>query len=250
MSTLRDADLSLANWLKRVLPPGTGVRFDAPRAEWERHGSGSGSTFVSVFLSTVRRDDKHLPLSGWLEARDQGGRLVGMQSPPRHYQLTYLITAWAGAAGNDDEMSRRALEEHELLGLLIEACAHTETIADDDLTGTLAEAGIPSLVRCVGEDAGHSAQGPWSGFGIAPRAHLELELVVPVVPAVMTELAAPAQEIVVGARQIPGSGPVDEAGASAGTPATRTGAAARRWERSTITEPTASGQPGRTPPGR
>lgn len=239
MSMLRDADLSLANWLKQILPPGTGVSFEAPRPEWE--GRASGSAFVSAFLLDVRRDPQDLPRSGWSDTRDDDGRLVGRRPAPRYYRLNYLVTAWAQADG-DGEPSHRTIEEHELLGLLLEACTATDLIPDDQLTGALAEAGIPSFVRCAGEDSGRSAPDPWPGFGIAPHAHLELELVAPVVPAMVTELAPPARQIVVGARQIPSLGASGDAATADFGPVSGT---VRRWERRTIIERPATGRTGR-----
>jgi hypothetical protein len=252
---LRDADLSLANWLERVLPPDTGVRFDAPRADWESRGPGSA--FVSAFLRTVCRDGKELPGSGWLEARDQDGRLVGRQPTARYFRLSYLVTAWAAVVDGDDDASRGTLEEHEMLGLLIDACTDTEVLPQDQLTGALAEAGLPCFVRCADEDAGRSTTNLWTGFGISAHTHLELDLVAPVVPPMVTELAVPAREIVlVGQQATPnpdapggttasaGSG---DAGRSDPAPPGRTAGTVRRWERSTIIEPTATGQPGRTP---
>ncbi|HEU5333091.1 MAG TPA: Pvc16 family protein, partial [Actinocrinis sp.] len=246
MSTLRDADLSLANWLEQVLPLGTGVRFDAPRSDWERRGSGSA--FVSAFLRAVCRDAQDLPRSGWSEARDADGRLVGRQPAPRYFRLTYLVTAWAAAAGGRDETGPRTLEEHELLGLLIDACTDTDTLADDLLAGALAESGIPCFVRCAGEEAGRSTDSLWSGFGISPHAHLVLELTAPVVPRMVTELAPPVREIVLVAGETPALEPAG-GGAPAGSgpaerPPARTGGTVRRWERSTIVEPGANGRPG------
>lgn len=264
MSMLRDADLSLANWLTSVLPPGTGVRFDAPRAEWEKRGSGSGSgagsPFVGAFLCEVRRDPQDLPRSGWSEARDGDGRLVGRQPAARYYRLTYLVTAWSGAGGggSGDEASRRILEEHELLGLLVDACTNADTIAENLLTGALADAGIPCFVRCADEGSGPALQDLWSGFGIAPRAHLRLELVGPVVPRPVTDLAPPAREIVLGARQLsPGPGGDGTAEAAApgsanvppGRPAGIGSGTVRRWERTTIIE-RRKGGPSVSPPSQ
>lgn len=250
MSMVRDADLSLANWFERVLPPGTAVRFDAPRADWERRKSGSA--FVSAFLRTVCRDGQDLPRSGWTEARDHDGRLLGRQPAPRYYRLTYLVTAWP-AAGGDDEASHRTIEEHELLGLLVDACTNTDTLAQDHLTGALAEAGIPCFVRCGGEDTGRATAAMWSGFGIAPHAHLELELVAPVVPALVTELAPPAREIVLVAHEIPAAEALGDPAAPkdarpADPPPARTAGTVRRWERSTIVEHGSNGADG--PSGR
>lgn len=242
MSMLRDADLSLENWLGRVLPPGTGVRFDAPRPDWERRRSGAA--FVSAFLCEVHRDEQDLPRAGWSDARDGDGRLVGRQAAPRYYRLVYLVTAWADAAGGDDEASRRTIEEHELLGRLVDACTGTEALAADLLTGVLAEAAIPSFVRCASGEAARSTRELWSGFGIAPHAHLVLELVAPVVPPIVTELAPPAREIVLGASQLSAPGPAEDAPASADAAPARPAGTVRRWERSTIIE-RAAGKPGR-----
>jgi hypothetical protein len=95
------------------------------------------------------------------------------------------------------------LAEHELLGLLIDACTAEDAIAPHHLTGALAGAGLPSFVRCGGDRPGTAAGGLWPGLGIAPRAHLELELVAPVVPPMVTELAPPVRRIALGARRLP-----------------------------------------------
>ncbi|MFJ9558592.1 Pvc16 family protein [Streptomyces fuscichromogenes] len=245
MSMLRDADLSLTNWLASVLPPGTGIRFDAPRPDWER--PGSGVPFVSLFLYDIRRDGQDLPPAGWSEVRDADGRLLGRQPAVRRYRISYTVTVWSGpaAAGHEtspatpeafQEASRRAIEEHDLLGLLVDACTNTDTIADDHLTGALAEAGLPSFVRCGGDEPGRSTQGLWPGLGIAPRAHLMLELVAPVLPPLVTDLAPPAREIALGAGQLPTPGPTRPTRPAGPAPAGAAGTV-RRWERRTITEP-------------
>jgi hypothetical protein len=251
MSMLRDADLSLAHWLERALPSGTAVRFDAPRADWESRGRGPA--FIGAFLRTVTRASGDLPRSGWTETRGDDGRLVARQPAPRYYRLSYLITAWAPGSDRDDGSSRSTLEEHELLGALIDACTNAEVIEQDLLTGSLAEAGLPCFVRCAGDDGPRGAE-PWSGLGIAPHTHLELELVAPVVPRPVTELAAPATQIVLRAHQDPAleaqddaNGPaasgaagrlvVQSAPTTAPAPA-RTPGTVRRWERTTVIEPT------------
>ncbi|MEZ0092245.1 Pvc16 family protein [Streptacidiphilus sp. EB129] len=237
---LRDADLSLANWLGTVLPPGTGVRFDAPRADWEARGSGSA--FVSLFLWDIRRDGREQPTSGWSEVRDGDGRLLGRQLAARYYRISYAVTAWADPPGAGDETSRRALDEHSLLGLLIDACTTADTIADDHLTGALAATGLPTFVRCAGDEPGRSTQGLWPGFGIAPRAHLVLDLVAATVPPMATGLAPAPREIVLGASRLPAPaagrpGVATSSGsAPSGTEPAGAPVSVRRWERSTVTE--------------
>ncbi|QMU78016.1 DUF4255 domain-containing protein [Streptacidiphilus sp. PB12-B1b] len=251
MSMLRDADLSLANWLGSVLPPGTGVRFDAPCAAWQEQAAGA--PFVSLFLGDIRRDGQEQPASGWSEVRDTEGRLLGTQPAARHYRVSYTVTAWADPAAAPDR-SRQTMEEHGLLGLLIDACSTADTLADDHLTGALAEAGLPSFVRCGGDEPGRSAAGLWSGFGITPRAHLVLELVAPVVPPLVTDLASPARELVLGASRVPAGPAATPAAAAAGTAtgsaaeAVGTGAGVRRWERRTLTESASRPRAGQAPP--
>jgi hypothetical protein len=240
---LRDADLSLANWLRSVLPPGTGVRFDAPQAGWE--DAGTGTPFVSLFLGDIRRDGQELPASGWSEVRDGDGRLVGRQPAARYYRVSYTVTAWADLVAAQPDRSQRALEEHALLGLLIDACSSADTLADDLLTGALAEAGLPSFVRCAGDEPGLPTQGLWSGLGIAPRAHLVLHLIAPVVPPMVTDLAPPAREFVLGASQPAAPGRPDRAAPARGTAATGTAPTVRRWERTTVAE--RSPRPARPP---
>ncbi|WP_052434269.1 Pvc16 family protein, partial [Streptacidiphilus melanogenes] len=198
---LRDAGLTLAHWTTSVVPPGTGVRFDAPQADWSAREPEA--SFVGLFLYDLRGHAQDLPAAGWTQVRGDDGRLLGRQPAPRYYRLSYLVTAWTGAGDAGSEPSERALEEHGLLGLLLDACTNADTLADEHLTGALAAAGLPSFVRCAGDEPGRSAQSLWPGLGIAPRAHLVLELAVPIVPPMVTDLAPPAREIALGAGRLP-----------------------------------------------
>ncbi|WP_033817994.1 Pvc16 family protein [Kitasatospora sp. MBT63] len=205
---LQDVDLSLANWLGNALPPGTAVRFDTPQADWQ---NGRDTAFVSLFLCDIRRGGQETLRSGWSEVRENGGRLVGRQPAPRHYRVSYLATAWPRSTPAPQNPSRHTLEEHTLIGRLIEACSATDSITEDCLTGSLADSGLPTSVRC-GDDRGRSVHGLWSGLGITPRAHLVLELTVPIVPQLETDLAPAPREIVLGAGRL---GPQDQAHGSA-----------------------------------
>ena len=70
-------------------------------------------------------------------------------------------------------------------------------------------------------------------WGIAPRAHLVLELAAPVRPPLATDLATPARALVLSAHQLPDSGP----GVDPAVSRFRGDGAVRRWERRTIVEP-------------
>jgi hypothetical protein len=199
---LRDVDLSLASWLGTVLPTGTGIRFDTPRAGWEE--DGSGTPFVSAFLCGIRRSGQESPPAGWSEVRDDTGRLVGRQPAAHYYRLPYLLTAWAGSRAAEGDVSQRTLEQHGLLGGLLDACATSDVIAEEHLTGALADAGLPCFVRCADTESGAAVAADWwSGFGIPVRAHLVLELVAPSLPPMVTDLAPPASTIALDTGRLP-----------------------------------------------
>lgn len=228
---LRDVDRSVANWLAQVLPPGTRVRFDAPQASWSAPG---GDAAVGAFLHGIRRDELGRDSSGWTEVRDGDGRLLGRQPSVVHYQLSYMIAAWAAPALVSEAPEQAVAVEHELLGLILEACCATGVLPQHALEGALAETDLPTSLRCGGEEALAGAARLWAGFGIAPRAHLVLELVVAIVPPMVAELGPPVRRVALAAQQLP-----EPAGAFTEAGSRPNAGSLLRTGRSTITEPPA-----------
>jgi Pvc16 N-terminal domain len=226
---LPDADRSLATWLRRLLPEGTGIRFEAPDPEWTARLPEP--RFIDVFLHDVRHDPRGQE-SGWCDIRDARGRVVGRRPAAQYYRLSYLTTAWSGGTA-----AERVAAEHEMLGLLLNACAHQGVLPDDCLAGTLAECGQKAVLECSpGDSAG--APGPlWAGLGIAPRVSLELVLVAAATPPVLSEIAPPAREIVLNAAELlPPSRPGAQ-GADTPPAERRPFGTTRRWEKQTVNEP-------------
>lgn len=224
---LPDADRSLANWLRRLLPDGTRIRFEAPDIQWSARPPES--CFVDLFLHSVRQDSRGYG-SGWSDIRDGDGRVVGRRPATQYYRLAYLATAWAkdGAPG-------QAATEHEILGLLLDGCAYQSILPDDCLEGSLAESGEKTVLECSPADSPGTSGHLWTGLGIAPRAHLELVLVAPVRPPLLTDIALPAREIMLNAAELPR--PAEPAEAGAGPHSTeRSFGTLRRWEKQTINE--------------
>jgi uncharacterized protein DUF4255 len=214
VGVLGDADRSLADWLGTVLPQGADVRFDAPDPGWV--AQPPGPLVVSAVLLDVREDRRGLN-SAWSDVRDADGLVIGRQPPVRHFRLSYLVTAWAGAVvsrGEPGGPSQRAIAEHDVLGHILNACAQTEILPVTCLNGALAECELPTAVQCAPADAEDSTQGLWSRFGIAPRACVQLLLIAPLRPPAVLELAPPVREVALNATREDGP---------TGT--------ARRWER-------------------
>jgi Pvc16 N-terminal domain len=226
---LRDADRSLASWLSRVLPPGAGLRFEAPDAQWLTRPPEP--LFVDVFLHAIREDPRGRQ-SGWSELRDANGQVTGRQPAPQYYRLGYLITVWSARPGSAESVTDQALAEHEVLGLLLNACAHQPVLPADCLEGTLAGAGHSVALECAPADS-QLAGSLWSGLGLRPRAHLELILVAPAIAPVLAELAPPAREIELNALTVPAA--VTAASGQAG-PGKASFASSRRWQKQRISE--------------
>lgn len=225
---LRDADRSLANWLGRSLPPGVGLRFEAPASQWLT--KPPEPLFVNAFLYQITQDTRGRQ-SGWSELRDSDGRVVGRQPAAQYFRLAYLITAWASGHGGDAE---RVLAEHELLGFVLDACAQHGVLPDDCVEGALAESGAKTVLEFPPADSSLATSGTWAGLGIAPRAHVELALVAPARPPVLTDLAPPAREIVLNAADTQANATVDSTG-QGGQPPIPFGTL-RRWEKRTVNE--------------
>lgn len=225
---LPDADQSLANLLRRLLPDGTGIRFEAPDPRWATRLPEP--RFVDVFLHSVRQSARGKE-SGWSEIRDAQGRVVGRRPAAQYYQLAYLATAWAEADAAPD----RVAAEHELLGLVLSGCAHLGVLPDDCVTGALAEAGLKTVLECSPADSHAAGPPPWSGLGVTPRAWLDLVLVAPSRPPMLADIAPPAREIVLNAAEL--SRPAKPAAAGAADqPAEPSFGTLRRWEKQTVYE--------------
>jgi len=190
---LDDVDASLAAMLTQALPDGTTVSFEAPAPAWA--DSPPGKQVVNAFLYDIReeRDGRN---ADWADIRDERGRVVGRQPPPRRYELSYLVTAWAGDA---------ALE-HRLLSDVLRMVFAGEAVPADCRVGSLAENPLPVLLRVVRQDPPHTPSKVWSDLGLPPRLVVDVAVSAPLVPPVSTELAPPAEGMHLGiGRGGPGS---------------------------------------------
>ncbi len=224
---LRDADRSLANFLRGLLPPGVGLRFETPNQKWQTRPPEP--LFVSAFLHSVRQDDRG-GQAGWSDVRGDDGRITGRRVAAAFFRLAYLITAWS-APDRTAEPADQAIDEHEALGSLLVAAAHRNVLPADCLEGALASNETQSVIECAPAGSPSSTSPLWAGLGIAPRAHFELVLITSSEPPVITDLAPPVRELILNASQ--DSGPQASA-----TPAGRTSPVpggsfdtVRRWDK-------------------
>jgi hypothetical protein len=222
---LRDLDLSVADFLGSLLPAGAAVRFGPPQQMAE--AVTRGAPLLGAFLYDVR--EAQAPAADGMLARDQDGRPAGWQRPVHRYQVSYLLTAWPGrrdSAGEPaDEPTGEDATEHELLGAVLIGCAVAVAIPAEFVHGVLAEAGEPVPLVCAGPDRVADAAQLWPALGVPARAALDLRVVAPVVPPLLTDLAPAVRGLDVGVQRQPS--PVRDDG----RPARPEG-----WDRRRITE--------------
>jgi len=195
---LRDLDLSVASFLRRLLPAGTAIHFGPPAA------AAPGGPLLGAFLYDVR--EAQAPASDGRLARDGDGHPTGWQRPVRRYRVSYLLTAWPDGSGNNaSEPADDGTGEHELLGSVLAGCAVAEAIPEDCLHGVLAGAGEPVPLVCSAPDRAAEATQLWPGLGVPARTALDLRVVAPVIPPLLTELAPAVHSFEIGLQRTPDS---------------------------------------------
>ncbi|QNP70154.1 DUF4255 domain-containing protein [Streptomyces roseirectus] len=155
---------------------GVEVVFDAPTRDWAARRS---APTVCVFLYDIREDATRRG-SGAGEVYDEDGHLVARRSPPRWFDLTYLVTAWAN----------RPQDEHRLLSQVLTTLVATDVLPARLLTGSLAELGLTVGLDTAGTGLdGPAASDVWSALGGELKASLGLRVRAPLAGA--TKASAP-----------------------------------------------------------
>lgn len=141
------------------------VAFDVPSEEWaERRNSPT----VDIFLFEIREDVKQRS-AGRVDIRDDAGRVRARAQPPRWFDLSYVITAWA----------QRPEDEHRILASVLHVLARHETIPADLLSEGLSDASVHLKVAQPRAD-GRSLADVWGTLGRRWKAALELVVTAPI----------------------------------------------------------------------
>ncbi|HEX3707933.1 MAG TPA: Pvc16 family protein [Mycobacteriales bacterium] len=179
-------DASVAAWLKRACPKGTGVTFEPPG---DRPGTGAKTDVLHLFLADVRAD-----LSGQggdvVEVRDSSGRPVARQAPVQWYQLAYEITVTAASVH----------DEHRLLGTILTAGALGQMLPRDCQLGSLSDTELPVLLRVAPPTSERSFAE--SADKRRDRTTLDLVVTAPLVPSVPIEFGTPVSEVLLGVERL------------------------------------------------
>ncbi|MEU9356744.1 DUF4255 domain-containing protein [Streptomyces sp. NPDC048301] len=149
---------------------GVEVVLDAPTRDWAARRS---APTVCAFLYDIREDATRRG-SGAGEVYDEDGHLIARRSPPRWFELTYLVTAWAN----------RPQDEHRLLSQVLTCLVAHDTLPARLLTGSLAELGLTVGLDTAGTglDA-PAASDVWSALGGELKASLGVRVRAPLAGA-------------------------------------------------------------------
>ncbi|MFG2147107.1 DUF4255 domain-containing protein [Streptomyces sp. NPDC048696] len=159
---------------------GVEIVFDAPTRDW---AARRNAPTVCVFLYDIREDVTRRG-SGAGEVHDADGYVVARRTPPRWFELTYLVTAWAS----------RPQDEHRMLSQLLACLTATDALPPRLLTGTLAALGLTVDLDTAGTglDA-PAASDVWSALGGELKASLGVRVRAPLA-GVSRPTAAPVTE--------------------------------------------------------
>ena len=141
------------------------IVFDAPTREW---AGRRNSPTIDVYLYDIRED---------MRRRERGmhnvyedGRVVSRHLPPRHFKLSYLITAW----------TQRPEDEHRLLSSLLSCFLRYEALPADVLTGPLTELGLPiPITIALPPPEDRAFADVWSALGGELKPSIDLVVITP-----------------------------------------------------------------------
>jgi hypothetical protein len=158
--------------------------FDAPTPDWS---TTVKSPTLNLFLVQINENVDARP-GAWADVRGDNGQTIGRQPPLRRYDLRYMLSAWGAGAQ----------AEHRLLGAVLALVPAYDSIPAELLAGSLAELELPVRLRIAQDELGVSVTDVWSSLGQPVRASLTLVVTAPLLPALVTELAPPADSVDIG----------------------------------------------------
>jgi hypothetical protein len=157
------------------------VVFDAPTKDW---ASRRNAPTVDVYLYDIREDLRRRE-RGMINEYDDALRVVARRLPPRHFKLSYLITAW----------TQRPVDEHRLLSALLTCFLRHDAVPADLLGGDLAALGLPVPVTvALPPPEDRSFADVWSALGGELKPSLDIVVSVPTDTGQRREVGPPVTE--------------------------------------------------------
>ncbi len=166
-SVIPEVDFALRSLIEREAANATEVEvvFDAPTKDWA--GRRNVPT-IDVYLYDIREDLRRRE-RGLVNEYD-GERIRSRRLPPRHFKLSYLVTAW----------TQRPEDEHRLLSALLSCFLRHDAMPEDLLTGPLADLGLPvPITVSLPPPEDRSFADVWSALGGELKPSLDVVISAP-----------------------------------------------------------------------
>ena len=167
LRVIHEVDVALRSLIEREAADGTEVEvvFDAPTKDW---ASRRNVPTIDVYLYDIREDLRRRE-RGLINDYD-GDRVSARHLPPRHFKLSYLVTAW----------TQRPEDEHRLLSALLACFLRHDALPQDLVTGPLAELGLPVPVTvALPPPEDRSFADVWSALGGELKPSLDIVVSAP-----------------------------------------------------------------------
>ncbi len=163
-----EVDNALRSLIEREATNGTEVEvmFEAPTKDW---ASRRNVPTIDVYLYDIREDLRRRE-RGLINEYDSTDRITTRHLPPRHFKLSYLVTAW----------TQRPEDEHRLLSALLSCFLRHDAIPPEFITGPLAEMGLPVPVTvALPPPEDRSFADVWSALGGELKPSLDIVVSAP-----------------------------------------------------------------------
>lgn len=165
---IQDVDLALRRLVDAEAVGGTDVQivFDAPTKEW---AARRNAPTVDLYLYDIREDLRRRS-RGLLNEYDADHALRARAVPPRHFKLSYLVTAW----------TQRPEDEHRLLTLLLQCFLRHDALPPEVVGGALGELGLPvPMTIALPPPEDRAFADVWSALGGELKPSLDLVVSAP-----------------------------------------------------------------------
>ncbi len=165
---IHEVDIALRSLIEREATAGTDVEvlFDAPTKDWA--GRRNVPT-IDVYLYDIREDLRRRE-RGLINEYDERDRVRARHLPPRHFKLSYMVTAW----------TQRPEDEHRLLSALLTCFLRHDAMPEEFLTGPLAEMALPVPVTvALPPPEDRSFADVWSALGGELKPSLDIVVSAP-----------------------------------------------------------------------
>lgn len=181
---IHDVDESLRSLLRLRMEGEASVEvvFDAPTRDW---ASRRNAPTVDLYLYDIREDAGRRQVGQTERRSDDGIRIVGWESPPRWFKLSYLVTAW----------TQRPEDEHRLLSMLLAAFLAQDGIPEEALAGSLTGTDTPiAYTVALPPPKDRALSDTWSALGGELKPSLDLVVTAPFDLGRLEEAGPPVAE--------------------------------------------------------